>query len=196
MCDQQSLRSACAYAQSDQNLCKSLEYLRIVKLLTEHHLEFLSLTSGCSGSSESTLVKMSNCWKSHAGAHMVYLFTRLMLWSGLQLKKYTLSPSSKKYAKQNLNVESISYKRVVQEGLRLKNFYTPRKLCLWWVYCFHVVRAIVRPCVRASVRPSVTFCFFNILKSHCWIFIKPCKHVHICKSNTFGKKVKAWVQFY
>ena len=25
----------------------------------------------------------------------------------------------KKYAKQNLNVESISYKRVVQEGLRL-----------------------------------------------------------------------------
>ena len=29
----------------------------IVKLLTEHHLEFLSLKGGCSGSSESTLVK-------------------------------------------------------------------------------------------------------------------------------------------
>ena len=29
-----------------------------VKLLTEHHLEFLSLTGGCTGSSESTLVKM------------------------------------------------------------------------------------------------------------------------------------------
>ena len=42
MCDQQSLRSACAYAQSDQSLCKSLEYSMIVKLLTEHHLEFLS----------------------------------------------------------------------------------------------------------------------------------------------------------
>ena len=38
----------------------------IVKLLTEHHLEFLSLKGGCSGSSESTLVKMSNCWKSNA----------------------------------------------------------------------------------------------------------------------------------
>ena len=38
----------------------------IVKLLTEHHLEFLSLTGGCRGASESTLVKMSNCWKSHA----------------------------------------------------------------------------------------------------------------------------------
>ena len=38
----------------------------IVKLLTEHHLEFLSLKGGCPGSSESTLVKMPHCWKSHA----------------------------------------------------------------------------------------------------------------------------------
>ena len=38
----------------------------IVRLLTEHHLEFLSLKVGCTGSSESTLVKMSNCWKSRA----------------------------------------------------------------------------------------------------------------------------------
>ena len=30
----------------------------IVKLLTEHHLEFLSLKGGCRGSSESTLVKL------------------------------------------------------------------------------------------------------------------------------------------
>ena len=37
-----------------------------VKLLTEHHLEFLSLRGSCRGSSESTHVKMSNCWKSHA----------------------------------------------------------------------------------------------------------------------------------
>ena len=42
----------------------------IVKLLNEHHLEFLSLKGGCRGSSESTLVKMSNCWKSHAAAHL------------------------------------------------------------------------------------------------------------------------------
>ena len=37
----------------------------IFKLLTEHHLEFLSLKGGCTGSSESTLVKMPHCWKSH-----------------------------------------------------------------------------------------------------------------------------------
>ena len=44
----------------------------IEKLLTERHLEFLSLKEGCRGSSESTLVKMSNCWKSHALAHIFH----------------------------------------------------------------------------------------------------------------------------
>ena len=70
MWDQQSLRSACSYAQSDQSLCKSLEYSRSVKLLTECHSEFLSLNGDCTVSSESTLVKMPHCWKSHAAAHM------------------------------------------------------------------------------------------------------------------------------
>ena len=41
-----------------------------VKLLTEHHLGFLSLKRGCTGSSESTLVKMPHCWKSHVAAQM------------------------------------------------------------------------------------------------------------------------------
>ena len=43
----------------------------IVKLLTEHHLEFLSLTGGCRGSSESTHVKMPHCWKYHALAQIL-----------------------------------------------------------------------------------------------------------------------------
>ena len=38
----------------------------IVKLLTEHNLEFLSLKGGFRGSSESTHVIMPLCWKSHA----------------------------------------------------------------------------------------------------------------------------------
>ena len=73
MCDQQSLKTACAYAQSDQSLCLSLEYSMTFKLLTVHHLEFLSLIGGCTGSSESTLVKMQHCWKSHVTAQMLYL---------------------------------------------------------------------------------------------------------------------------
>ena len=50
----------------------------IVKLLTEHHLEFLSLEGGCRGSSESTLVKMPHCWKSRATAHIyIYHYRKL-----------------------------------------------------------------------------------------------------------------------
>ena len=63
MCDQQRHRPACAYAQSDQSLCWSLEFSRTVKLLTEYQLGFLSLKCGCTESSESTLVKMLHCWK-------------------------------------------------------------------------------------------------------------------------------------
>ena len=40
-----------------------------VKLPTELNLELLSLIVGCTGSYESTLVKMSHCWKSHSAAH-------------------------------------------------------------------------------------------------------------------------------
>ena len=42
-----------------------------VKLLTEHHKEFISLTGGCRGSPESTLVQMPHCKKSHVMAHMI-----------------------------------------------------------------------------------------------------------------------------
>ena len=43
----------------------------IDKLLTAHHLEFLILKGGYRGSSESTLVQMSHCWKSHALAQLL-----------------------------------------------------------------------------------------------------------------------------
>ena len=42
-----------------------------VKLLTEHHLEFLSSKGGCTGSSESAHYKMPHCWKSHVAAHII-----------------------------------------------------------------------------------------------------------------------------
>ena len=51
--------------------CWTLEYSMSVKLLTEHHLEFLNLKGGCTGLSESTHVKMPHCWKSHAMAHFI-----------------------------------------------------------------------------------------------------------------------------
>ena len=46
-------------------------YYMSVKLLIELNLVFQSLTGGCTGSFESTLVKMAHCWKSHV---MVQIF--------------------------------------------------------------------------------------------------------------------------
>ena len=43
-----------------------------VKLLTEQHLEFLSFKGSCTGSCESTLVKIPLCWKSHVTAQLYF----------------------------------------------------------------------------------------------------------------------------
>ena len=91
MCDQQSLRSACAYAQSDQSLCLSLEYSISVKLLTEHLLDVLSLKGGYTCSSESTLVKMPHSWKSHTTAQL-YSCCRVSVYV-LSLPRSTLGRS-------------------------------------------------------------------------------------------------------
>ena len=72
-----------------------------VKLLTEHHLEFRSLNGGCTGSSESTLVKMPHCWKSHVAAQLCVMLkvceigvapiahTLLLLEESVKLCRYT-----------------------------------------------------------------------------------------------------------
>ena len=51
----------------------------MTKLLAEQHLEFLSISGGCTGLSESTHVKMSHCLKSHAAAYLLLNFSSLFL---------------------------------------------------------------------------------------------------------------------
>ena len=51
-----------------------LIYSMSVKLLAKHNLEFLSLKGGCTGSSESTFVKIPHSWKSHVAAQ--YIITK------------------------------------------------------------------------------------------------------------------------
>ena len=48
-------------------------YFMNIELLTEHYLEFLSLTGGCTGSSESTLMKLPHWWKSHVATYLFIL---------------------------------------------------------------------------------------------------------------------------
>ena len=52
-----------------------------VKLLTEQHLEFLSFTGGCTGSSESKFVKMPHCCKSQvAFSTLTHALPRSWCW--------------------------------------------------------------------------------------------------------------------
>ena len=44
------------------------EYSMTVKLLIEHHLQFQGLKGDYGGSPGSAVIKVSNCWKSHAAA--------------------------------------------------------------------------------------------------------------------------------
>ena len=63
----------------------------IVKLLTEHHLRFVSPKGGCTGSSESTLVKIPHCWKSHVTAQLsVFSNYNLFISADFQLSQREL----------------------------------------------------------------------------------------------------------
>ena len=75
-----------------------------VKLLTEHRLEFVSLKGGCTGSSESTLVKMPHSWKSYVVAQfMIYIgFEPMYVYNtlGTLIKKMA---NSDKYHKSSFS---------------------------------------------------------------------------------------------
>ena len=59
-----------------------------VKLLTEHHLEFLSLIGDYRRLSESTLVKMPHCWKLRVTAQF-YLLQNVQMANGVLIVKMT-----------------------------------------------------------------------------------------------------------
>ena len=65
-----SNNAVCATSKGSDQPVHSLEYSMTVKLLTEHNLKCLSLKGGCTGLSESTLVKMPQCCKSHVTAQI------------------------------------------------------------------------------------------------------------------------------
>ena len=88
----------------------------IVKLLTEQHLEFLSLQGGCRDSTESTLVKIPNCWKSHALAHLEFL----SLKGGC-----TSSSSESTLEKNNTTLFEITCRGIMLLKLKRDGFLPP-----------------------------------------------------------------------
>ena len=94
-----------------------------VKLLSEHNLEFLSLKGGCTGLSESKLVKMPHCWKPQAAAHLVSyhkgtleVYLSLLPW----LKVHRIIP---KLRILRLTIESRPKKNIIKED------YNCNRLC-------------------------------------------------------------------
>ena len=69
-----------------------------VKLLTEHHLEVLSLKGGCTGSSESTLVKMPHCWKSHVTAQIYKILLQIQCVDGKNVNPDNMGESFQNYS--------------------------------------------------------------------------------------------------
>ena len=68
----------------------SLKFSMTVKLLTEQHLEFLSLKGDCIGLSLATLVKMPHYWKSHVEALICFTcVTQLTSAIALYIEKLT-----------------------------------------------------------------------------------------------------------
>ena len=61
------------------------EYFMRIKLLTEHHLDILSLKGSCTGSSECTLAKIPHCWKSHDVAQMYYVISKSYFFQNRKL---------------------------------------------------------------------------------------------------------------
>ena len=93
----------------------------------------------------------------------------------------------------------MDFRTGLQLGMEIPDFtlviylYPPQTV---FVGGYTVFTLSVRPDVRASIRPSVTFCFLNKLKSHGWNLIKPCIHIHIYRANTYNKKIRARGHFY
>ena len=73
-----------------------------VKLLTEHLLEVRSLTGGCTGSSESTLFKIPQCWKSQ-----IPYFRRSMLDSNMEAFQARLSDLGEQVAKNSIQMTQM-----------------------------------------------------------------------------------------
>ena len=82
-----------------------------VKLLIAHHLEFLGLNRGCTGSSESSHVKMPHCWKSHATAQVICVFKSVF---GLNLSYFPVGPLKCRVPESR--VPLISFCRLIEQA--------------------------------------------------------------------------------
>ena len=98
-----------------------------VKLLTEHRLEFVGLKADCTGSSESRLVKMPHCWKSHVAAQFMSRCVRYAGYIHISKKR----KNSDKYHKSSFFMHAV--RRFMLEFIEIVFVFmgdTSRQLCV------------------------------------------------------------------
>ena len=78
-----------------------------VKLLTDHHLEILSRKGDHTGSSESKLVKMPHCWKSHAVALILEMVIKEAIICDGRLKTFENIP-----CKITQSIVTVNHERI------------------------------------------------------------------------------------
>ena len=150
-----------------------------VKLLTEHHWEFLSLKGGCTGSSESTLVKMSHCCKSYVVAHIsTHARSLRLVWAFIC--NPTLCVQTVKTRAWLCGFEGSSYKWSIRhkyQKLFSSTIYRSKRIVghqqvgveLWHKYtCFKHVYITAPKSKRHKTH-------FNK-----WMTINSCFHLHQC----------------
>ena len=101
-----------------------------IKLLTEQHLEFLSLKGGCTGSSESIHVKMPYCGISNVTAHIHYFIIFLTSYcdkqsSGIFLALIDERPLNWANGRKNISkfFTLNGPFEMKKKGMPLRNFY-------------------------------------------------------------------------
>ena len=76
-----------------------------INLLNEHHLEFLHVKGGYTGSSEATLAKMSFCWKSPLTTHAIIRDYLMAFWLSLEVSTRDPIISPRALARELIMVE-------------------------------------------------------------------------------------------
>ena len=145
----------------------------IVKLLTEHHLRFLSQKEGCTGLSESTLVKMPNCWESHALAQIICWFFKAGIHGMLVQNRKQRRPISVQFSdKLTLGVTGVNPSLVCGQNLRARHVLSVEHLRIGSLQhaliCRHLhhLSPTQHPFGREPARPRAIFVIHRLSKVH------------------------------
>ena len=145
---------------------------------------FLSITGGCTGSSESTLVKMPHCWKSNVVAHLSWGFIIFFKTKGQNLQHRST------VLQEDL---SFSITIIFHDFLYKKEFNS----LFWFQICYELKKCMLHFCSHFQL---IIYTF--IWPSHIWnihfsfqIMRNKVKD-SLLKTLTFYTELSVWTLYY